>query len=96
MSAGEATPLAGKTGQGRGLENAPFETGEYNFIHRLSCLVLSVTNEGSFDILKFSTIASRRGHKHVYSFSLFVSSKTRHHAELFWNFPLNTVTALKQ
>ena len=36
--------------------------------------------------------ASLRGHKHVYSFSLFVSSKTRYHAELSKNFPLNTVT----
>ena len=45
-------------------------------------------------MLKYSMIASLRGHKHVYSFSLFVSSKTRHHAELIYNFPLNTVAAV--
>ena len=56
----------------------------------------SVTG-GSFDIFKtFSTIASLGGHKPLYSFSLFVSSKTRHHAEFLLNFPLNTVTSLKQ
>ena len=48
---------------------------------------------GHFGILKFSMIMSLRGqtkkmnkhtkkmNKHVYSFSLFVSSKTRYHAE---------------
>ena len=42
----KGSPLEGKTGQGRGLDNAPLKIGEYNFANRLSCQVLLVTNGG--------------------------------------------------
>ena len=57
----KGSPLEGKTGQGRGLDNAPLKIGEYNFANRLSCQVLSVTN----GVFQYTAISRKVVEKHV-------------------------------